>query len=265
MRFAETGFNLEIDLSTGDVERVESDPRWTEQFLGGLGTNTRILWDRVGPEVGAFDEDNLLIFAAGLLVGTPAPGATRTILTTISPQTGLMAFSMMGGFFGAEMKHAGYDKIVVRGKSEKLIYLWVHNDKVEIRDAAHLSGMGSNECVEAIRRELGEPRAQAAAIGLAGENRVFFASVEHGRSSASRMGIGGVMGAKGIKAVVVRGSKDLNIARPAEFFQRCQWVLDYIKVREDNPVPNVMPIVAGVGSPPGRRVIDEWRYTTDHL
>src|SRR4030043_1465967 len=105
MRYGETGFNLEIDLSRGNIERVETDPKLTELHLGGLGTNTKILWDRVPPEVEPFSPDNLLIFSTGLLVGTPATGANRTIVSTISPQTLLMAYSMMGGFFGQEMKH----------------------------------------------------------------------------------------------------------------------------------------------------------------
>ena len=96
MRYAETGYNLEIDLTRGNIERVETDPKDTALHLGGLGTNAKILWERVPPEMDAFSPDNLLIFAAGLLCGTPAPGANRTIVSTISPQTGLMAFSMMG-------------------------------------------------------------------------------------------------------------------------------------------------------------------------
>ena len=99
MRYAETGINLEIDLTKGNIERVQSNPKDTELYLGGLGTNAKIMWDRVGPEVEAFSPENLLIFGAGLLCGTTATGCNRTIVTTISPQTKLMAFSMMGGFW----------------------------------------------------------------------------------------------------------------------------------------------------------------------
>ncbi|MBN1773771.1 MAG: aldehyde dehydrogenase [Deltaproteobacteria bacterium] len=265
MRFAETGFNLEVDLSTGNVERVETDPRLTALHLGGLGTNARILWDRVPPETDPFSPDNLLIFGTGLMVATAAPGANRTIVSTFSPQTKFLGYSMMGGFFGPELKHAGYDKVILRGRSPKLVYLWIHNDKVELRDASHLSGKGSNETADLIRQELGEPRAQVAAIGLAGENRVFFASIEHGRSSASRMGLGGVMGSKGLKAIVVRGTKDVNVARPAELFRYSQEVLDYIKVRDAKPVPGVMPILAGLGSPQEMKLIDEEWHTTNFM
>ena len=261
MRYAETGFNLEIDLSRGSIEREATDLKMTELHLGGLGTNARILWDRVPPEVEAFSPENLLIFGTGLLTGTPAPGANRTIISTISPQTGLMAYSMMGGFFAPELKYAGYDKIIFRGKSPSLVYLWINNDKVEIRDASHLKGKGANETAELIKKELKEPNAQVAAIGLAGENRVYTASIEQGRSSCSRLGVGAVMGDKGIKAVVVRGTKDVNLARPAEFFKLCNDVLKYIQFRNDNPVPGVMTILQGLGSPQEMLHVDEKWHT----
>jgi benzoyl-CoA reductase subunit BamB len=265
MRYAETGYNLEVDLSVGNIERVESDPRLTEQHLGGLGTNAKILWDRVGPEVQPFDPENLLIFSTGLFSGTPAPGANRAIISTISPQTGLMGFSMMGGFFAPELRYAGYDKIIIRGKSPDLVYLWINNDKVEIRDASHLSGKGAIETAELIKEELKEPNAHVAAIGLAGENRVFFASIEQGRSSCSRLGLGAVMGDKGLKAVVVRGTKDVNIARPAEFMGLCNEVLEYIKFREANPIKQVMAILQGLGSPQEMKVVDESWHTQNFM
>ncbi|MDP7355031.1 MAG: aldehyde ferredoxin oxidoreductase N-terminal domain-containing protein [Desulfobacterales bacterium] len=261
MRYAETGFNLEIDLTRGNIERVQTDPKDTELYLGGLGTNAKILWDRVPPEVEPFSPENLLIFGAGLLCGTPATGCNRTIVTTISPQTKLMAFSMMGGFWAPELKYAGYDKVILRGKSPDLVYLWINNDKVEIRDASHLQGKGSNETAQLIRQELNEPKAQVVSIGLAGENRVYYASIEQGRSSASRGGGGAVMGDKRVKAIVVRGTGDINIARPAEYFEQCNEVLEYIKWREDNPIPGVIPILSVLGSPQEMAIHDEKWHT----
>ena len=265
MRYGETGFNLEIDLSRGNIERVENDPGDTELYLGGLGTNAKIMWDRVPPEVDAFSPDNLLIFSAGLLCGTPAVGCNRTIVTTISPQTKLLAFSMMGGFWAPELKYAGYDKVIIRGKSPSLAYLYINNDKVEIRDASHLRGKGSNETTDLLRQEVKDSNAQVAAIGMAGENRVYFASIEQGRSSASRAGIGAVMGDKGLKAIVVRGTKDINVARPAEFHGLCSDVLQYIKKRENNPIPGVMPILAGLGSPQEMKIHDEKWHTESFM
>src|SRR4030042_1368909 len=208
MRYAETGFNLEIDLSRGNIERVETDPKLTELHLGGLGTNAKILWDRVPPEVEPFSPDNLLIFGTGLLAGTPATGANRTIVSTFSPQTLLMAYSMMGGFWAPELKYAGYDKVIFRGKSPNLVYVWINNDKVEI---------------------------------------------------------GAVMGDKGIKAIAVRGTKDINIARPAEFMELCNEVLKYIQVRDQKPVPGVMPILAGLGSPAEMKLFDEEWHTQNFM
>jgi len=265
MRYAETGFNLEVDLTRGNIEKVATDPRDTALYLGGLGTNAKILWDRVGPEVTPFSPENLLIFSAGLLCGTPATGCNRTILTTISPQTELMAFSMMGGFWAPELKYAGYDKVILRGKSEKLVYLWIHNDTVEIRDASHLAGKGAIETAEEIRKELKQPKAQVAAIGLAGENRVYYASVEQGRSSASRGGIGAVMGDKRVKAIAVRGTRDINLADPEKFISLCNDVLDYIKWREDNPIKGVMTILQGLGSPQEMKVHDEKWHTENFM
>ena len=263
MRYAETGVNLEIDLSRGNIEKEGTDPRLTELHLGGLGTNAKILWDRVPPEVEPFSPDNLLIFSAGLLAGTPAPGANRTIVSTFSPQTLLMAYSMMGGFWAPELKHAGYDKVIISGRSPSLVYLWINNDKVEIRDASHLQGKGSLETAELIRQELKEPKAQVAAIGLAGENRVYFASIEQGKSSASRGGIGAVMGDKGLKAIAVRGKKDINIARPAELFELCNEVLKYIQYRAENPIKGVPPVLAGLGAPQEMAIHDEEWHTTN--
>ena len=265
MRYAETGFNLEIDLTRGSIERVQTDPRLTELHLGGLGTNAKILWDRVPADVEPFSPDNLLIFATGLLCGTPAPGANRTIVSTYSPQTLFMGYSMMGGFLAPELKYAGYDKVIFRGKSPNLVYLWINNDKVELRDASHLRGKGAIETAELIRQELKEPKAQVAAIGLAGENRVYMASIEQGRSSASRLGLGAVMGDKGLKAVAVRGTKDVNIAKPAEFMKLCNEVLQYIKVRAPNLVPEVMPILAGLGSPQEMAHVDEKWHTENFM
>jgi len=231
MRYAETGFNLEIDLSRGSIERVGTDPGLTALHLGGQGTAAKILWDRVDPDVDPFDPENLLIFSTGLLHGTPVPGANRTAVDTFSPQTNRYSHSLFGGFFGPELKHAGYDKIVIRGKAPDFVYLWIHNDKVEIRDATHLQGKGALETATLIKEELNEKEAQVAAVGLAAENRVYMATIEHANSSASR-GVGVIMGDKRLKAIAVRGTNDINIAQPAELFEKCAAM--YQKIY-DNP------------------------------
>ena len=217
MRYADTGFDLEIDLTRGSIEKVPNDPRDTELFLGGQGIAAKILFERVPPETDPLSEDNLLIFSAGLLHGTPAPAANRTAVNTLSPQTGLMSHSLFGGFFGPELKYAGYDRIIIRGRSPTLVYLYIHNDKVEIRDASHLSGKGCTETGDLLKQELNDQGFQVAAIGLAGENRVYMASIDHNYASAAR-GVGVIMGDKRLKAIAVRGTKDVNIAHAAELF-----------------------------------------------
>jgi len=172
-----------------------------------------------------------------------------------------MAFSMMGGFFAPELKYAGYDKIILRGKAPKLSYLWINNDKVEIRDASHLKGKGALETIDLIKEELKEPRAQVIAIGLAGENRVYFASVEATRGSCSRLGIGAVMGDKNLKAIAVRGTKDITVAQPEGLRALCDEVLKYIQHRLNNPLKNVPPILARIGSPQEMAIHDEAWHT----
>ncbi|MDD5009812.1 MAG: aldehyde ferredoxin oxidoreductase C-terminal domain-containing protein, partial [Syntrophorhabdaceae bacterium] len=165
------------------------------------------------------------------------------------------------GFWSAELKYAGYDKVIFRNKSPKWVYIWIHNDKVEIRDATHLKGRGALETQDLIRKELREPRAQVAAIGLAGENRCFTASIEQSRSSASRLGGGAVMGDKKIKAIAVRGTRDVNLARGEEFMEHLKGVMEYINYRNANPIPNVMTILAGIGSPQEMVHTDEKWHT----
>lgn len=211
---------MEVDLTRGNVERVETDPKETELLLGGQGIAAKILFDRIPQGMDPLSPENLLIFSTGLLHGTPVPACNRTVVNTISPQTGLMAHSLMGGFFGPELKHAGYDRIVITGKAPDLVYLWIHNDKVEIRDATHLRGKGARETAKLIEEELNNQYIQVAAIGLAGENRVFTASIEHGFSSAAR-GPGPVMGDKRLKAIAIRGTKDVYVAKPEELFKMC--------------------------------------------
>ena len=261
MRYAEAGYNLEIDLTRGNIERVETDPALLETHLGGLGTSVKIHYDRVGPEVQAFDPENLLIFSTGLLCGTPAFSANRTLVSFISPQTGLLAYPMMGGFWSSELKYAGYDKVVIRGKSPHLIYIYINNDKVELRDASHLKGKGAVETQDLIREELKDPNVQVAAIGLAGENRCFTASIEQSRSSSSRGGGGAVMGDKNIKAIAVRGTKPVNLARGEEFMEHMKAITKYINFRNESPLPGIMPIMSGIGSPQMMKHVDEKWHT----
>jgi aldehyde:ferredoxin oxidoreductase len=218
MRYAETGFQLEIDLSKGSIDKVETDPKETALYLGGNGIAAKLLFDRVTPGTDPFSPDNLLIFSNGLLNGTPVPGANRTAVNTIAPVNGLMGHSLMGGCFGPELKLAGWDRIVLRGKAPDLVYIVIRNDKVEIRDATHLRGKGMIDTQRLIKEELRDNRAWVAAIGPAGEHRAYLASIDCNNSSAART-VGPVMGDKRVKAIAVRGTKDVNLAHPAELWE----------------------------------------------
>jgi aldehyde:ferredoxin oxidoreductase len=220
MRYAETGFQLEVDLSKGSIDKVETDPRDTELYLGGLGMDLKLLFERVPPGTDPWSPDNLLIFGNGLLNGTCVPGANRVSVDTIAPLNGFLGHSLMGGFFGAEMKMAGYDRIVIKGEAPDLVYLAIQDDKVEIRDARHLRGRLMDETQSLIKGELNDKRAWVAAIGPAGENRVIMASIDCGNSSAART-VGPVMGAKKLKAIAIRGTKDVYIAHPTEAWEMC--------------------------------------------
>jgi len=217
MEYGWMGTNLEIDLAQGSIEKKEGDAELTGMYLGGKGTNAKILWDRVPPDVNPFSEDNLLIMGTGILTGTIVPGANRTIVTFKSPVTNVHANSAVGGFFGAELKSAGYDTIVFSGKSSAPVYLWIRDDQVEVRDAGHLWGKDTFDTERIIQEELQEDQVQVLCIGPAGENRVYSATIEGNNGvSASRAGAGAVMGDKNLKAIAVRGTKDINIARGPE-------------------------------------------------
>ncbi len=265
MRYGETGYNLEIDLATGNIERVETDPKMMETHLGGLGTSVKLHWDRVPADVKPFDDENMLVISSGVLNATPAFSANRTVITFYSPENELLAYPMMGGFFSAELKYAGYDKVIIHNKSPKWVYIWINNDKVEIRDATHLVGRGALETQDLIRMELNQPNAQVAAIGVAGENRCFTASIEQGRSSASRLGGGAVFGDKKIKAVAVRGTKDINLYNGEAFMKEMKEMMGYINFRNENPIPDVMTILSGIGSPQEMVHTDESWHTENFM
>ncbi len=224
MVFGWAGKDIEVDLTQGTVERVSHDRDLYESCLGGKGVATKILWDRVTPDVTPFSPDNLLVIGAGTLDGTIVPGANRTSIAFKSPVTGFFGLSVLGGYFGPELKNAGYDTIVISGKSPTPVYLWITNDTVELRDAGHLWGKDTRETQTILRNEL-NPRVQILCVGPAGEHKVLAASIEHSMGiSASRRGSGTVMGAKQLKAIAVYGTKDLRMARPTELFDLCRQI-----------------------------------------
>jgi len=225
MPFGLAGKGLEIDLSSGRVVRINSDPDQFEKFLGGRGIATKMFVDRVSPETDPFAPDNPLIFSAGLLSGTLAPGANRTALVTRSPQTGLLTYSTIGGFWGPELKRAGYDTIFIAGIAETPIYLFIRDDLIELRDASHLWGKCVREAGQILGAEHKPLNIQVLCIGPAGEKKVFASSIEHAMGAgAHRAGVGAVMGHKKLKAIVVHGTRDILVANPAELKKTCDHI-----------------------------------------
>ena len=229
MGYLRGGQILRVDLSDGKIRRDPTEP-YAERFTGGKAINLKILFDGVGQDTKPLDPDNLLIFGAGPLVGTPFPGACRTDVMAKSPVTGALGDSGMGGYLSSELKFAGYDHLVIEGKAEKPVYLSIRDDRVEIRDASAIWGHDTYETPEMVRQELQDPAAKVVSIGPAGERLVVYASINSGTgNAAARTGLGAVMGSKNLKAIAVRGTQGIKVARPWEFLEGCRALLASIR------------------------------------
>ena len=219
---------LEIDLSTQEVASRVLEHEVVQKFIGGLGLGIKILYDEVGPAIDALSPDNVVIVAAGLLSGTTAPTNGRADIVTKSPLTGIMGRGNFGGWWGPRLKRAGFEAIVIRGKAESPVYLWIDNGTVEVRQAEHLWGKDTWQTISALKGELGSD-VSVLAIGPAGENLVRFAcpiaDYDHapGRSHA-----GCVMGFKKLKAIAVRGTGDVPIVNPEKFSEAVKEVITRI-------------------------------------
>lgn len=212
------GKMLFINLSSGTIEEKELTREMTELFLGGYGIGARVLYDMMPAGCDAFGEDSVIGFTVGPCTGTGAVMSGRWTAVHKSPVTGGWNDSNCGGFFGPELKKAGYDAVFINGIAKDPVYIWIKDGKAEIRDASHLWGKSIKETEAALREELGEPKMQSAAIGRAGENLSHMATImndEH--RAAGRAGAGSVMGSKNLKAVVVKGSATYDVAMPEEF------------------------------------------------
>jgi aldehyde:ferredoxin oxidoreductase len=198
---------LRINLSDKSIKTEAIDEQFCRKYLGGAGFIAYYLWKELRPNIDALSPDNKLIFALGPVSGLLLPGAARNCVGALSPLTGGISKSEVGGFWGAELKRAGYDAIIIEGKAETPVYLWVHDGEAEIKDASHLWGKETLETETAIRTELGDSKIHVAFIGPGGENQVRFACIMEGcHDAAGRGGLGAVMGSKNLKAVAVRGN-----------------------------------------------------------
>jgi aldehyde:ferredoxin oxidoreductase len=222
---------LRVDLSKMVVSEESIRPEILYQFIGGTGLGIRLLYDEIKPGIDPYSPDNRIIFTTGPLTGSLVPGSGTYTVVSINTLTGLATSAQANGFWGARLKYAGYDALIVQGRSDQLVYLHVADGKAEIEDAAQLKGKDTFETDRILRAKYGESgidhRISVAAIGPAGENLVRFASIfsDRGHTAASG-GIGAVMGAKNLKAVVVHGSRKIPMDPPeiASFIRSAkQW------------------------------------------
>ena len=208
---------LRVNLSTGKISTEPIADALLRRFVGGRGVGTKLLVDHMDPRVDPLDAANPLIFATGPLTGTFAPTGGRYMVVTKSPLTGAVACSNSGGYWGPALRYAGYDYLMIEGAAKRPVYLWINDDRVEIRDAAHVWGKLVAETEDTIRAAT-HPDARVACIGPGGENlsRVACVMNDKGRA-AGRSGVGAVMGAKRLKAVACYGTKGLRMIHPQDF------------------------------------------------
>lgn len=220
---------LRIDLTTGKTT-TENTIKYAERFIGGRAINSFILFSEISPRTLWSDPENLLIFGAGSLVGTPAPGACRMSIETKSPFSNGKGSANVGGDFAAELKYAGFDHIIVTGKAKKPVYLWICDGKAELRDAGSLWGKTTYETEETLLRESSDDRVKVACIGPAGENLVKGSAViVDCAKAAGGSGVGCVMGDKKLKAVAVRGHGLIQVAQPDKFLEAVSKALKKIE------------------------------------
>lgn len=217
------GTILHIDVTSGKATKRPLPPEWARDYLGGRGIGARIVYESVPPKLDAFDPSNPVVFSAPPLVGTGVPEAARLTISAKSPITGILGDSNSGGWFATAMKNAGYDEIVLQGCADKPTYIWIDDDRVELRDASRLWGLTVEATGRAIVDDLGDKNVHVACIGPAGENLVKYACTvtdpQIAHHVAGRTGTGAVLGSKKIKAIAVRGSGDVKLAHPEKFWE----------------------------------------------
>ena len=253
------GFILRVDLETGRVRREKTDPKYVLNVIGGRGLNSTRLFDELDRDIDPMSPENMLLLGVGPLTGTLLPASAYTTISGKSPLTGILGDSAAGGFLGAELKQAGYDQIIITGRSEKPCYLLITNDTVETRDAGHLWGKDIWETTAALRKELGDNAIQVAAIGPAGENLVKFATVACNNSRMfGRTGMGCLFGSKQLKAIVVRGKGRVTVADTLRYADLCGKleidILNHPEYEQRNALGSTLLVKAlnGIGILPTR-------------
>lgn len=226
------GYNgriLRVDLTEGRVWEENPEERVYRLYMGGSALSLYYLLRELKPGTDPLGPDNVLVFMSSVLSGAPIPGVARYTVAARSPLTGAFGEAEAGGFWGPELKMAGFDGIVIRGKAQKPVYLWIKDGKAEIRDASHLTGKDTGEVQRIIREELGDERIRIAQCGPAGERLVRYACVLNELKHANgRTGMGAVMGSKNLRAIAVRGTERLEFADPERLRSIAKEVADLI-------------------------------------
>lgn len=205
---------LSVDLShrRSTTQLVKED--FFKKYLGGVGLASKIIFDKVGADVHPFSPDNVIVFSVGPFQGTGIPGSGRWNVSSRSPLTGIWGESCGGGYWGPEFKRSGFDAVVIKGRAKSPVYIWIDDGRAEIRDGDSVWGKMVSEADKVIKEEIGEPSAKAVIIGPAGEKLVRFACVVSDHGVGGRCGLGAVMGSKNLKAIAVRGTKEVKVAEP---------------------------------------------------
>ncbi|QHE77114.1 aldehyde ferredoxin oxidoreductase family protein [Hydrogenophaga sp. PBL-H3] len=212
---------LRVNLTAGTVKTEALNTEWARSYIGSRGLGSKYLVSEVDPKVDPLSPENKIIWATGPLTGTMASTGGRYTVITKGPLTGAIACSNSGGYWGAELKMAGWDMIIFEGKSPKPVYLYINDDVAELRDAGHLWGQSVWKTEEVLKSSLQDPLVRVSSIGKAGENGVLYAAVVNDlHRAAGRSGVGAVMGSKNLKAIAVRGTKGVgNIRDPKAFMK----------------------------------------------
>lgn len=220
-----TGRILNINLTNENIWVDEPSDEFYRKYIGGRGMILYYLLSVMPAGVDPLGSDNLLIFASGILTGTVLPGTGRHAVGAKSPLTGALASSEAGGWWGTELKKAGFDAIIIHGKASQPVYLWIKNGRVEIYPAMGLWGLKTGETQQEIRKEFGDEKIRVAQIGPAGENLVRYAAIMHDiNRAAGRSGLGAVMGSKNLKAIAVRGTLPIGLADRSRMDKTMRWI-----------------------------------------
>ncbi|MFC1883815.1 aldehyde ferredoxin oxidoreductase family protein [Thermodesulfobacteriota bacterium] len=230
-----------IDLTTGDIQIKPIPLEIRKKFIGGRGLDAYLLYNHTKQGVDPLGPDNVMMVSGGFLTATCASATTRTHVMAKSPLTGLLGSTNMGGFFAPELAWAGFHHLVIKGKADKPVYLFIHNGEIEIKDAKNIWGKSTTDTQWAIREELSDPEIKSLVIGPAGENLVRYANVMTGiKNAGGRTGMGCVMGSKNLKAVAVRGTMDIAIAHPIEALEYNKKFIEQIATSKVNQTQGAM-------------------------